>query len=111
MTWIGTILPFACESGCRGAARRTGHSLRLQNLDTSELTVCGTKKTLEHAQPMAAFQVLATRKRVFMRDCDSWRCENGKILEKWCMLDIPHVLLQLVYDLFAEVRQTVSDQR
>jgi hypothetical protein len=27
------------------------------------------------------------------------------------MLDIPHVLLQLGYDLFAEVRQTASDQR
>jgi len=46
-----------------------------------------------------------------MRDCDWWRCENGNSLENWCMLDIPHVLLQLGYDLFAEVRQTASDQR
>ena len=57
------------------------------------------------------FQVPATRKRVFMRDCDWWRCENRNSLENWCMLDIPHVLLQLGYDLFAEVRQTASDQR
>jgi hypothetical protein len=57
------------------------------------------------------FQVPATRKRVFMRDCDWWRCENGNSLENWCMLDISHVLLQLGYDLFAEVRQTASDQR
>ncbi|MDB2458407.1 hypothetical protein N9W83_03085 [Planktomarina temperata] len=55
------------------------------------------------------FQVPATRKRVFKRD---WRrCENGNILENWCMLDIPHVLLQLGSDLFVEVRQTASDQR
>ena len=45
----------------------------------------------------------ATGKRVFMRDCDWWRCEDGKILENWCMLDIPHVLMQLGYDVFSEV--------
>ena len=38
-----------------------------------------------------------------MRDCDWWRCENGKIIENWCMLDIPHLLHQLGYDLFAEI--------
>jgi predicted ester cyclase len=43
----------------------------------------------------------ATGKRVFMRDCDWWRVENGKIAENWCMLDIPHVLAQLGHDLFA----------
>lgn len=46
-----------------------------------------------------------TGKRVFMRDCDWWRCENGKIIENWCMLDIPHVLLQLGYDLFEEIQK------
>ncbi len=46
-----------------------------------------------------------TGKRVFMRDCDWWRCADGKIIENWCMLDIPHVLLQLGYDLFDEVEQ------
>lgn len=44
-----------------------------------------------------------THKRVTMRDCDWWRVENGKIIENWCMLDIPHVLMQLGYDLFAEI--------
>lgn len=47
-----------------------------------------------------------TNKRVFMRDCDWWRCENGKIVENWCMLDIPDVLMQLGYDLFAELEKT-----
>ncbi len=46
-----------------------------------------------------------TGKRVFMRDCDWWRCADGKIIENWCMLDIPHVLLQLGYDLFAEIAE------
>lgn len=47
----------------------------------------------------------ATGKRVYMRDCDWWRCADGKIIENWCMLDIPHVLLQLGYDLFAEIAE------
>ena len=47
----------------------------------------------------------ATQKRVFMRDCDWWRCTDGKIIENWCMLDIPHVLMQLGYDLFDEVEK------
>lgn len=41
-----------------------------------------------------------TGKRVFMRDCDWWRCEGDKIVENWCMLDIPHVLMQLGHDVF-----------
>lgn len=48
-----------------------------------------------------------TGKRVFMRDCDWWRCEDGKIIENWCMLDIPHVLLQLGCDLFAELETAI----
>ncbi|MCP5001555.1 MAG: ester cyclase [Hyphomicrobiales bacterium] len=46
-----------------------------------------------------------THHRVYMRDCDWWRCKDGKIIENWCMLDIPHLLLQLDYDLFAEIRK------
>ena len=44
-----------------------------------------------------------TGKRVFMRDCDWWRIENGKIIENWCMLDILHVALQLGRDVIAEI--------
>ncbi len=54
-----------------------------------------------HTKPFLG--LAPTGKRVFMRDCDWWRVENGKIIENWCMLDIPHVLMQLGYDLFAEV--------
>lgn len=54
-----------------------------------------------HVRPFLGLE--PTGKRVFMRDCDWWRCEGGQIIENWCMLDIPHVLMQLGYDLFAEV--------
>ena len=44
-------------------------------------------------------------KRVFMRDCDWWRCEGGKIVENWCMLDLPHLLMQLDYDVFKVIAE------
>ena len=56
-----------------------------------------------HVAPFLGLE--PTGKRVFMRDCDWWRCEDGKIIENWCMLDIPHVLMQLGYDVFAEVEK------
>jgi predicted ester cyclase len=56
-----------------------------------------------HVRPFLGLE--PTHRRVYMRDCDWWRCENGKILENWCMLDIPHLLLQLGYDLFAEIEK------
>ncbi|MEP2530415.1 ester cyclase [Shimia sp.] len=56
-----------------------------------------------HVKPFLGLE--PTGKRVFMRDCDWWRCEGGKIVENWCMLDIPHVLMQLGYDLFAEISE------
>lgn len=59
-----------------------------------------------HVKPFLGLE--PTGKRVFMRDCDWWRCENGKIVENWCMLDIPHVLLQLGYDLFAEAAEQAA---
>ena len=59
-----------------------------------------------HVKPFLGLE--PTGKRVFMRDCDWWRCADGKIVENWCMLDIPHVLLQLDYDLFGEVARNAA---
>ena len=43
--------------------------------------------------------------RVTMRDCDWWRCENGKIIENWCMLDVIDVALQLGRDILGEIQE------
>lgn len=59
-----------------------------------------------HVKPFLGLE--PTGKRVFMRDCDWWRCQNGKIIENWCMLDIPHLLLQLGYDLFSEISEQAA---
>jgi predicted ester cyclase len=44
-----------------------------------------------------------TGTRIFMRDCDWWRCANGKIIENWCMLDTLHLVLQLGRDVISEI--------
>jgi hypothetical protein len=40
-------------------------------------------------------------KRLFMRVCDWWRCDGDLLVENWVIADIPHVLLQMGCDVFA----------
>lgn len=41
--------------------------------------------------------------RLFMRVCDWWRRDGDLLVENWIFVDIPHVLLQMGYDIFAEI--------
>ena len=45
----------------------------------------------------------ATNQRLFMRVCDWWRREGDLLTENWVFVDIPHVLLQMGRDIFAEL--------
>lgn len=54
-----------------------------------------------HVKPFLGIE--PTGNRVFMRDCDWWRCANGKIVENWCMLDTLHLVLQLGRDVLDEI--------
>ena len=54
-----------------------------------------------HVKPFLGIE--PTGNRVFMRDCDWWRCSNGKIVENWCMLDTLHLALQLGRDVINEI--------
>ena len=54
-----------------------------------------------HAKPFLGIE--QTGKRVFMRECDWWRCSNEKIGESWCMLDTLHIALQLGRDIISEI--------
>lgn len=44
-----------------------------------------------------------TGDRVFMRVCDWWRREGDLLVENWVFVDVPHVLKQLGFDLFADL--------
>ncbi|MEM9442174.1 MAG: ester cyclase [Pseudomonadota bacterium] len=41
-----------------------------------------------------------TGKRVEIRYMDFWKVEDGKIADNWVMVDFPHVLSQLGFDIF-----------
>ena len=45
----------------------------------------------------------AEGKRLFMRVCDWWRREDDLLLENWVFVDIPHVLLQMGYDVLGQL--------
>ena len=40
-----------------------------------------------------------------MRVGDWWRREGDLLVENWVFVDIPHVLLQMGYDLFANMTE------
>lgn len=54
-----------------------------------------------HVKPFMGIQ--PTGKRIYMRDCDWWRCKDGKIVENWCMVDTLHLANQLGRDVIAEI--------
>lgn len=54
-----------------------------------------------HVSPFLGIE--PDRRRVYMRDCDWWRCENGKIVENWCMVDTLHLAMQLGRDVLDEI--------
>lgn len=47
-----------------------------------------------------------TGERVALRAMEFWRCEGSALAESWSLLDLPHLLLQIGYDLVAEARET-----
>ncbi|NNE89218.1 MAG: hypothetical protein HKN27_14175 [Silicimonas sp.] len=49
-----------------------------------------------------------TDKRLYMRVCDWWRREGDKLMENWVFVDIPHVLLQMGFDVFAPKKTGMS---
>jgi len=42
----------------------------------------------------------ATGKRIEIRYMDFWKVQNGKIADNWVMVDFPHVLAQIGFDVF-----------
>ncbi len=48
----------------------------------------------------------ATGRRLFMRVCDWWRREGDLLVENWVFVDVPHVLLQMGYDVLADLAET-----
>jgi hypothetical protein len=43
--------------------------------------------------------------KIGMRVADWWRCENGLLTENWVLIDLPHLLLQMGVDVFAQLKK------
>jgi hypothetical protein len=47
----------------------------------------------------------ASHQKIGMRVADWWRCENGLLTENWVLIDLPHLLLQMGVDVFAQLKK------
>jgi predicted ester cyclase len=54
-----------------------------------------------HVKPFMGIE--PTNQRIYMRDCDWWRCKDNKIIENWCMVDTLHLVHQLGRDVLSEI--------
>ena len=47
----------------------------------------------------------ATNRKVGMRVMDFWRRDGDRFRENWVLIDIPDLLLQMGFDLFAQIKK------
>ena len=79
---------------------RTKHFTRFGDGDY----VCsGGRPSLNMLQVKPFLDQPVVEHRLYMRVCDWWRREGDLLVENWVFVDIPHVLLQMGYDLFADI--------
>lgn len=89
--WIGGAVP----------GSETQHFTRFADGDF----ICsGGWPSLNAVQAKPFLDQPSTGKRLYMRVSDWWRREGDRLAENWVFVDIPHVLLQMGYDLFAAER-------
>jgi predicted ester cyclase len=57
------------------------------------------------------FGIPATGRKITIRVMDWWRREEQLLTENWIFIDIPELLMQLEYDLFARMRELAERRR
>lgn len=57
------------------------------------------------------FGISATGRKITIRVMDWWRREGALLTENWIFIDIPELLMQLDYDLFARMRDIADHRR
>lgn len=87
-TWVGGATP----------GSQTRHFTRFGDGDY----VCsGGWPSLNAVQAKPFLGQPSNGKRLFMRVCDWWRRDGDRLVENWVFVDVPHVLLQMDFDVFA----------
>ncbi|MEO0356812.1 MAG: ester cyclase [Pseudomonadota bacterium] len=90
--------------GWSGGSAGNGMTQHFTRYGDGMYTCSGGWPSLTGVQIKPFLDQPATHKRVFMRVCDWWRREDDLLVENWVFVDIPHVLTQLGYDVFKEIR-------
>lgn len=90
--WIGGSVP----------GSKTRHFTRFSD---GNYTCSGGWPSLNMLQAKPFLDQPVAKERLFMRVCDWWRREGDLLMENWVFVDIPHVLLQLGYDVFSGLHE------
>jgi len=103
--FAGFQVPFeATFQGWSGGSAGNGMTTHFTRFGDGDFVCSGGWPALTGVQVKTFLDQPATGKRVFMRVCDWWSREGDRLYENWVFVDIPHVLLQLGYDVFAGAR-------
>ena len=89
--------------GWSGGSKGNGMTRHFTRYGEGNYTCSGGWPSLTGVNVKPFLEQEPTGERVFMRVCDWWRREGDLLVENWVFVDVPHVLLQLGYDLFAEL--------
>ncbi len=102
-------VPFeATFEGWSGGSAGNGMTAHFTRFGEGNYVCSGGWPSLTGVQVKPFLDQPAGGKRVFMRVCDWWRREDDLLVENWVFVDIPHVLLQLGYDLFADIAEQAA---
>ena len=104
--FAGFQVPFEnAFDGWSGGAANNGMTAHFARFADGDYICSGGWPSLTGVQTGCFLGQPATGKRLFMRVCDWWRRSGDKLVENWVFVDIPHVLLQLDVDVFADLEQ------
>ncbi|MDD9908995.1 MAG: hypothetical protein OXR62_04810 [Ahrensia sp.] len=100
-------VPFeGCFSHWKGGAAPDSETSHFTRFGDGLYVCSGGWPSLNAHQIKPFLSQPATDKVLYMRVCDWWRREGDLLVENWVFVDIPHVLLQMGYDLFARIAET-----
>lgn len=86
--------------GWSGGAANNGMTAHFTRYGDGDYVCSGGWPSLTGVQTGPFLGQAASNKRLYMRVCDWWRRDGDLLIENWVFVDIPHVLLQMGYDVF-----------
>ena len=96
-------VPFEGQfDGWSGGASGNGHTSHFARFGDGKYVCSGGWPSVTGINVKPFLGQPASNERVFMRVCDWWRREGDLLVENWVFVDVPHLLLQLGFDVFAK---------